>query len=58
MQLNTDLLLVLRIRVSGLTVVTYAFMIWAGTVYLFIPDNTRRAKITGCIKISRYQVYL
>jgi hypothetical protein len=24
----------------------------------FIPDNTRRAKITGYIKRSRYQVYL
>jgi hypothetical protein len=23
-----------------------------------IPDNTRRAKITGCIKRSKYQVYL
>jgi len=34
-------------------------MTWTGTVLpFFVPDNTRRAKITGYIKRSRYQVYL
>ena len=47
MKFTTDLHLVRRLRgVSGLP--------------SFIPDNTRRAKITGyiCIKRSRYQVYM